>query len=87
MASENLDFLQEFIDNTSELIFMLSIEGEFLFINNAFIDRIGFSRSELKNKKFEDIIHPEFTESILANLEKVKNSETPTVKEYILWAK
>jgi PAS domain S-box-containing protein len=75
MASENLDFLQEFIDNTSELIFMLSIEGEFLFINNAFIERIGFSRLELKNKKFEDIIHPEFTVSILANLDKVKNGE------------
>jgi PAS domain S-box-containing protein len=75
MASENLDFLQEFIDNTSELIFMLSIEGEFLFINNAFIERIGFSRTELKNKKFEDIIHPEFTESILSNLEKIKNGE------------
>ena len=75
MASENLDFLQEFIDNTSELIFMLSIEGEFLFINNAFIERIGFSRLELKNKKFEDIIHPEFIDSILLNLEKIKNGE------------
>jgi PAS domain S-box-containing protein len=75
MASENLDFLQEFIDNTSELIFMLSIEGEFLFINNAFIERIGFSRLELKNKKFEEILHPEFTESILTNLEKIKNGE------------
>ncbi len=75
MASENLDFLQEFIDNTSELIFMLSIEGEFLFINNAFIEKIGFSRLELKNKKFEEIIHPEFTDSILMNLEKIKNGE------------
>jgi PAS domain S-box-containing protein len=75
MATENLDFLQEFIENTSELIFMLSIEGEFLFINNAFVERIGFGRQELKNKKFEDIIHPEFIDTILANLDKIKNGE------------
>lgn len=75
MTNENQEFLQEIVDNTSELIFMLSIEGEFLFVNNALVEVSGYGRTELKDMSLQDMIHPEFKESIEKNLARVRNGE------------
>ncbi|MGL4630936.1 MAG: PAS domain S-box protein [Leadbetterella sp.] len=75
MTKPNVDFLQEFIDHTSELIFMLSVEGDFWFVNNAFVERLGYSREEMHTKNLESILHPEYKDAVYTNLDRVKNGE------------
>lgn len=74
-AIDNFDLLQDFVDNTSDIILMLTLEGEFMFVNNAFLEILGFSRSEIKDKTINDLLHPQFKETILSNFEKIKNGE------------
>lgn len=73
--NEHLDLLQDFVDNTSDIIMMLSLKGDFMFVNNAFLELIGYSRSVIKELKIDNILHPQFQENIKANFEKIKNGE------------
>jgi PAS domain S-box-containing protein len=75
MQTENLDLLQEFIDNTSELIFLISIDGEIQFMNNAVVEKLGFSRTKLNQKNIKDLLHPEFKDIVFKNLDRIKNGE------------
>ncbi len=74
-AKDNLDLLQDFVDNTSDIILMLSLVGEFMFVNNAFLEIIGYSRNEIKEMSLDDILHPQFIDTIKSNFEKIKNGE------------
>lgn len=77
-SKDNFDLLQDFVDNTSDIILMLSLVGEFMFVNNAFLELLGYSRSEIKDMSIDDILHPEFKETIQSNFEKIKNGEPIT---------
>ncbi|MCP9756349.1 PAS domain S-box protein [Lacihabitans sp. CCS-44] len=77
-TKDNFDLLQDFVDNTSDIILMLSLVGEFMFVNNAFLELLGYSRSEIKEMSVDDILHPEFKETIQSNFEKIKNGEPIT---------
>ncbi|MCP9747691.1 PAS domain S-box protein [Lacihabitans sp. CS3-21] len=74
-TKDNFDLLQDFVDNTSDIILMLSLVGEFMFVNNAFLEIIGYSRNEIKEMSIDDILHPEFIDTIKTNFEKIKNGE------------
>ena len=76
------DLLQDFVDNTSDVILMLSLEGEFMFVNNAFLEISGYSRGEIKEMSIKDLLHPQFKEAILANFERIKNGEP--VNDFLL---
>lgn len=79
---DNFDLLQDFVDNTSDIILMLSLEGEFMFVNNAFLEISGYLRSEIKEMSIKDLLHPQFKEAILANFERIKNGEQ--VNDFLL---
>ena len=70
----NLDFdpLKDLIDNTSEVIMMLSPDLDFLFVNQAFRDTLGYNISSLRNMKLEDMLHPQFKDDILEQLKEVE---------------
>ncbi len=70
---DNFDLIQDFVDNTSEIILMLSIEGEFMFVNNAFIETIGYNRNDLKTLKIDNILHPQHKEAILEDFKQIQN--------------
>jgi PAS domain S-box-containing protein len=72
---DNFDLLQDFVDNTSDVILMLSLEGEFMFVNNSFLDISGYSRSEIREISIKDILHPQFKDSTVSQFEKIKNGE------------
>ena len=79
---DNFDLLQDFVDNTSDVILMLSLDGEFMFVNNAFLEISGYSRGEIKEMSIKDLLHPQFKEAILANFERIKNGEP--VNDFLL---
>lgn len=74
-TKDNFDLLQDFVDNTSDIILMLSLLGDFMFVNNAFLEIIGYSRNEIKEMSIDDILHPQFKDIIKSNFEKIKNGE------------
>ena len=71
-TNDNFDLLQDFVDNTSDIILMLSLVGEFMFVNNAFLELLDYSRAEIKGISIDDILHPQYIESIKSNFEKIK---------------
>lgn len=50
---------RELFDNSSELIQSVDIAGNFLYVNRAWKDTLGYTDEELKSITLPDIIHPE----------------------------
>jgi PAS domain S-box-containing protein len=72
---DNLDLIQDFIDNTSEIILMIDLDGNFIFMNNAFHLVLGYSRSELKKMNLDQLLHPQFKDGIKENLFKIRSGQ------------
>ncbi|SOE23946.1 PAS domain S-box-containing protein [Spirosomataceae bacterium TFI 002] len=71
---QNLDFdpLKDLIDNTSEVIMMLSPDLDFLFVNQSFRETLGYNIASLSDMKLQDILHPQFAGDILNKLKEVE---------------
>lgn len=50
--------LQDFFDNSHDLIFICSVKGDFLFVNKIFQKKLGYSKDELQNMNIRDLLHP-----------------------------
>ncbi|MFT7250286.1 MAG: PAS domain S-box-containing protein, partial [Arcticibacterium sp.] len=77
MPNINNDFtefdpLRDLIDNTSEVVMMLSPDLKFLFVNMAFRQTFDLSSEEVMSMSFLDIIHPLSLDEVQAHLAKVK---------------
>lgn len=69
------DPLRDLIDNTSEVVMMLSLDLKFLFVNKAFRETFNLSSEEVFSMSFLDIIHPLSMDEVQAHLAKVKKGE------------
>ena len=79
--------LQELFNNAHDLILVTSIDGSFKFVNQSWVDLIEYTRDELRNISFIDLVHPDYkahTESFLKHL---GLSETSGKLETILGSK
>ena len=57
---ESKELLQDFFDNASDLIQSVSMpDGHFLFVNQAWIETLGYGREELENLTIFEILTPE----------------------------
>ena len=76
-ASQNkaIDQLQDLMDNTSEIIVLLSLDGRFLFINKAWKEAMGYNIEDLSRLHVRDIIHPQFIDATLDVFQKIRNGE------------
>ncbi|AFK02027.1 multi-sensor hybrid histidine kinase [Emticicia oligotrophica DSM 17448] len=72
---QGIDQLKDLVDNTSEIIMLLSLSGRFLFVNTAFRDTFGYSDSELTQLTFKDMLHPQFAENALDTLQRLKEGD------------
>lgn len=50
--------LQDFFDNSHDLIFICSVQGDFLFVNKIFQKKLDYSKDELQNMNIRDLLHP-----------------------------
>ncbi len=73
--SDAIDQLQDLVDNTSEIIMLLSLSGRFLFVNKAFREVLGYTSEELARLSLQDILHPQFAEDMLDTLEQIKTDK------------
>ena len=68
--------LRDFFDNATDLIQSINPEGEFLFVNRAWKETLGYSDQDLMNVTIKHVIHPrnlphcmEMMQSILVDQE------------------
>ena len=67
--------LQDIINNTSDLIQLISMSGRFLYVNKAWLEITGYESDELATLRLKDILHPDYAEEALLKFEKIKHGE------------
>lgn len=78
---------RDIFENTSDLIFSIDIQGNFIYTNNSWINSLGYNQKDLITLNIKDIIHPEsFNEfnlelNKLITTEKTITIEIPFVKK------
>ncbi|NIJ54875.1 PAS domain S-box protein [Dyadobacter arcticus] len=64
--------LQDLVDNTSDLIQLVAIDGKFIFVNKAWREVLGYGLDEIASMRLEDILHPQHKEEALAQLKLIE---------------
>ncbi len=70
------DLIKDLIDNTSEVIMILSPEKKFLFVNEAFYNVLGYSSADLAGMRLVDILHEQFQNDALAEMKRIENGQS-----------
>ncbi|MFY0626631.1 MAG: PAS domain S-box protein [Reichenbachiella sp.] len=69
------DQLKELFDNSYDLIHIFDQDGTFQFVNEAWIEKLGYS-GKTKNLKFKDIVSPSEWSQTVENLDKIIKGES-----------
>ncbi|MGA0559175.1 PAS domain S-box protein [Larkinella sp. VNQ87] len=67
--------LQDLVDNTSDLIQLVTLDGKFLFVNRAWREVLEYSSDEIASLTLQDVLHPDYAESTLMRLQRVRDGE------------
>ncbi|AOM82921.1 EAL domain-containing protein [Salisediminibacterium beveridgei] len=62
MNPENMidsELYQEFVEQSSDLIQCVNREGELIYVNQAWVDTLGYSKREADRMKVDNIFHPD----------------------------
>lgn len=65
--------LRDFFDNATDLIQSITPQGEFLFVNRAWQEALGYSDDELKNMTILDVIHPQCVDHCMVIMQAILN--------------
>ncbi|CAG5002877.1 Sensor histidine kinase RcsC [Dyadobacter sp. CECT 9275] len=68
--------LQDLVDNTSDLIQLVAIDGKFIFVNKAWREVLGFGLEEIASMRMEDILHPQHVDEALKQLESIRQGNS-----------
>jgi PAS domain S-box-containing protein len=79
--------LQDLIDNTSDLIQLVSLDGRFLFVNRAWRERLGYELDELVSLSLKDVLWPDAADATLQLLKRVEEGEKVPDFETVFWSK
>ncbi|WP_247231691.1 PAS domain S-box protein [Telluribacter sp. SYSU D00476] len=64
--------LQDLVDNTSDLIQLITLDGKFIFVNRAWREVLGYGLEEIAAMTISDILHPQFRDEALAQLRHIQ---------------
>ncbi|RDB07893.1 PAS domain S-box protein [Runella aurantiaca] len=79
--------LQDLIDNTSDLIQLVSLDGRFLFVNRAWRERLGYELDELVSLSLKDVLWPDAADATLQLLKRVEEGDKVPDFETVFWSK
>jgi PAS domain S-box-containing protein len=68
--------LAELFRTAHDLIQIFTDSGKILFVNQSWIEKLGYPDESWTDVNFFDIVHPQYKQAMLNFLEKVKQSET-----------
>lgn len=52
--------LRDFFDRANDLIHGINADGKFVYVNQRWLDTLGYNRTELETLHFLDIVHPSY---------------------------
>lgn len=67
---------QDLIENASDLIFTLDLEGHFVFINRRLNSSVGYDRNDWIGRRFPELVVPEDRETAQVNFEQAINGKS-----------
>ena len=67
--------LQDLFDNANDLIQIISMRGDILFVNKAWKEKMGYKDSEIENMNLKDIVHPDYGKSTLRMFRRIVKGE------------
>jgi PAS domain S-box-containing protein len=67
--------LQDLVDNTSDLIQLMTLDGKFIFVNRAWRDVLGYGSEEIAALNLRDVLHPDYASSTLALLKRIQDGD------------
>ncbi len=67
--------LRDFFDNANDLIQIVSLSGQFLYVNRTWRETLNYSEAEIEHLSLLDIVHPDSRTHYLAALESVQTGE------------
>jgi len=79
--------LQDLVDNTSDLIQLLTLEGKFIFVNRAWRESLGYSSDEIAALNLRNVLHPDYASSTLALLKRIQQGESLPYVETVFRSK
>lgn len=67
--------LQDLVDNTSDLIQLVTLDGKFMFVNRAWREVLGYGSDEIAALTLRDVLHPDYADVTLQRLKRVQQGE------------
>lgn len=67
--------LQDLVDNTSDLIQLLTLDGKFIFVNRAWRELLGYNSDEISALSLVDVLHPDYAESTISMLKRIQEGD------------
>ncbi|RYY18961.1 MAG: PAS domain S-box protein, partial [Cytophagaceae bacterium] len=77
-------YLQEFFNDSHDLILHLRADNSFLFINKAGEETLGYQASELASRSLADIVHPYYRAKLLHQLRRLYEGQALNKLETVL---
>ncbi|WP_083422012.1 PAS domain S-box protein [Arsenicibacter rosenii] len=67
--------LQDLVDNTSDLIQLLTLDGKFIFVNRAWKEVLGYSSDQIAALNLRDVLHPDYVDITFDRLKRIQDGE------------
>ena len=67
--------LQDLVDNTSDLIQLVTLDGKFIFVNRAWREVLGYSSDQIAALNLKDVLHPDYVDVTLDRLQRIQDGE------------
>lgn len=67
--------LQDLVDNTSDLIQLLTLDGKFIFVNRAWREVLGYGSDQIAALHLTDVLHPDYADTTLERLKRIQEGE------------
>ncbi len=79
--------LKDFLDNANDLVQIFTPDGNFLFVNKIWKNKLGYDDNEIPTLSFRNTIHPEFLEATINKLDDVAAGKSSSIFETDLLSK
>ena len=67
--------LQDLIENTSDLIQLVGIDGKFTFVNRIWRELLGYETDELSALRLADVVWPDAAQATMSQLQRIQDGE------------
>jgi len=85
--NDNRNRLQDIFDNAHDLIQNVSTDNKFLFVNNAWKEKLGYDDFDIEKLSLNDIVHPYYKAKLIYQLRNLYKGENVNKIETVFLTK